>query len=59
MGVNGKGVDCSNFTAFIYNLALGIKMTGDVQDQANQLDIPGPGSGAMTLHQANREALVL
>ena len=33
-GHNGKGVDCSNFTAFVYNLALGIKFTSDVKLQA-------------------------
>lgn len=39
----GKGLDCSNFTAFVYNLALGIKPTGDVQDQAELTSVPGPG----------------
>lgn len=39
----GKGLDCSNFTAFVYNLALGIKPTGDVQDQAALTTVPGPG----------------
>ncbi len=39
----GKGLDCSNFTAFVYNLALGIKPTGDVQDQAELTTVPGPG----------------
>lgn len=41
----GKGLDCSNFTAFVYNLALGIKPTGDVQDQAVMTECAGPGSG--------------
>jgi len=39
----GKGLDCSNFTAFIYNLALGIKPTGDVKMQAAMTESPGPG----------------
>lgn len=39
----GKGLDCSNFTAFVYNLALGIKPTGDVQDQAALTEVAGPG----------------
>ena len=43
MGHNGKGVDCSNFTAFVYNLALGLKPSGDVKKQSAQLEIPGPG----------------
>ena len=41
-----KGLDCSNFTAFVYNLALGIKPTGDVQDQASLTEAPGPGPSA-------------
>lgn len=39
----GKGLDCSNFTAFAYNLALGIKPTGDVRDQAEMTEVKGPG----------------
>ena len=33
-GSNGKGVDCSNFTSFVYNQGFGIKMTSDVGRQA-------------------------
>lgn len=43
-----KGLDCSNFTAFVYNLALGIKPTGDVQDQSALTAAPGPGAGRST-----------
>ncbi|CAN5882455.1 hypothetical protein BH11VER1_BH11VER1_05310 [soil metagenome] len=43
-----KGIDCSNFTAFVYNLALGIKPTGDVQDQSVLTAMPGPGEKAIT-----------
>ncbi len=39
----GKGLDCSNYTAFIYNWALGIKPTGDVRQQAELAEMPGPG----------------
>lgn len=39
----GKGLDCSNFTAFVYNFALGIKPTGDVKKQAEMMESPGPG----------------
>lgn len=39
----GKGLDCSNFTAFVYNFALGIKPTGDVRKQAELTEVPGPG----------------
>lgn len=31
---DGKGVDCSNFTAFVYNQGLGIAISSDVQKQA-------------------------
>ncbi len=41
----GKGLDCSNYTAFIYNWALGIKPTGDVRKQAELTEMPGPGPG--------------
>lgn len=41
----GKGLDCSNFTAFVYNMALGIKPTGAIGDQAALTTMPGPGKG--------------
>jgi hypothetical protein len=50
-GHNGKGVDCSNFTAFVYNLGLGLKPTGAVREQSEQLAIPGPGPGKTTTAQ--------
>lgn len=42
-GHNGKGVDCSNFTAFVYNLGLGLKPSGAVKEQAEHREIPGSG----------------
>src|SRR5262249_16195874 len=48
VGHNGKGVDCSNFTAFAYNLALGYKPSGDVKEQAERLEVAGPGPGHAT-----------
>lgn len=47
-GHNGKGVDCSNFSAFVYNLGFGIKPSGAIGKQAETLNIPGPGPGKMT-----------
>lgn len=41
----GKGLDCSNFTAFAYNLALGIKPGGEVKGQSEMLEVSGPGPG--------------
>ncbi|WP_156669983.1 MULTISPECIES: NlpC/P60 family protein [unclassified Mycobacterium] len=31
----GRGLDCSNFTAWVYNYGLGIKFGGDVHEQAD------------------------
>ncbi len=39
---SGKGLDCSNFTAFIYNLAIGINPTGAVREQLELTEMPGP-----------------
>lgn len=44
-GHNSKGVDCSNFSSFVYNLGFGIKPSGNVKEQAEELTIPGPGPG--------------
>lgn len=44
----GKGLDCSNFTAFVYNLALGIRPTGDIHQQAEMTSAPGPGPNRTT-----------
>jgi cell wall-associated NlpC family hydrolase len=37
----GRGLDCSNFSAWVYNYGLGVKFTSDVQDQANGKHAPG------------------
>jgi cell wall-associated NlpC family hydrolase len=37
----GAGLDCSNFSAWVYNYALGIQFTSDVQQQANGPRAPG------------------
>ncbi len=50
-GHNGKGVDCSNFTAFAYNLALGLKTTGDVKKQSAVTEFTGPGKNESTRMQ--------
>ncbi len=44
----GKGLDCSNFTSFVYNLALGYKPTSAVADQAEITEAPGPGENRTT-----------
>lgn len=40
IGHNGKGVDCSNFTAFVYNLGFGLKPTGNTKDQSELKEFP-------------------
>jgi cell wall-associated NlpC family hydrolase len=47
-GHNGKGVDCSNFTSFVYNLGYGLKPSGAIHTQAEEHRIPGPGEGHYT-----------
>ncbi|MFN0079579.1 MAG: hypothetical protein ACKVY0_24205 [Prosthecobacter sp.] len=44
----GKGLDCSNFTAFVYNLALGIKPSGGIHEQEVMTEATGPGTGRTT-----------
>jgi cell wall-associated NlpC family hydrolase len=44
LGHNGKGVDCSNFTSFAYNLALGINLSGDVKEQSAASQVSGLGA---------------
>lgn len=42
-GRNGRGVDCSNFTGFVYNLAFGLRLNTDVDRQAEERFAAGPG----------------
>lgn len=52
-GRNTKGLDCSNFSSFVYNIAFGLKINSDVRRQAEQLKIPiGGREGAF--HEARR-----
>ena len=44
-GHNGKGVDCSNFSSFVYNLGFGIKLNSDIRKQADRLAMSGPSAG--------------
>jgi hypothetical protein len=39
-GRNGKGVDCSNFSAFNYNWALGVHLSTGIGPQAEQREVP-------------------
>ncbi len=42
-GHNSPGVDCSDFTSWIYNYGLGIKLKTGIRQQAETVSIPGPG----------------
>lgn len=43
-----KGVDCSNFTSFVYNQALGLKPTSAILEQSAMTECPGPGADRKT-----------
>jgi hypothetical protein len=45
---NAKGVDCSNFTGFVYNLALGLLPDTSIRGQAEMTSVRGPGPGRST-----------
>jgi hypothetical protein len=45
LGKPSKGLDCSNYTAFVYNLALGLKPSGATKEQSEMTEVPGPGAG--------------
>lgn len=45
MGKNGKGVDCSNFTAFIYNVGFGIKLNSNTLKQSQMLNLSELSNG--------------
>lgn len=51
VGHNGRGVDCSNFTSFVYNMGFGIKPNSAVGEQAKQKEVHGPGEGRTTAVQ--------
>ena len=42
-GTNSKGIDCSNFSSFYYNYALGIKLDTGIRTQAERREVRGPG----------------
>lgn len=46
-GRNSPGVDCSDFTSWVYNYGLGIKLKTGIKEQANLTEIPGPGGNGL------------
>lgn len=56
-GRNGKGVDCSNLTGFVYNLGFGIRFSTDVTVQSEERTARGPGAERFTrLHRVELPA---
>src|SRR3990172_3755387 len=45
-GEEGPGLDCSNFTSWVYNFGLGVKFTSNVRSQADGASAPGRRLGA-------------
>ena len=54
VGHNGKGADCSNFVAFVYNQGFGIKMHSGIQELAQQREMSGPGGKPIRVEHINR-----
>ncbi|MEW4566798.1 NlpC/P60 family protein [Tautonia sp. JC769] len=50
-GANGPGVDCSNFTGFVYNQGFGIRLNTDVTRQAGLRFAEGPGRARTPLER--------
>jgi cell wall-associated NlpC family hydrolase len=51
-GRNSRGVDCSNFSSFYYNYALGIKLDTGIRQQAERREVRGPGGhGVLSIRQ--------
>ncbi|SFI74324.1 NlpC/P60 family protein [Planctomicrobium piriforme] len=48
VGHNGRGVDCSNFTGFVYNQGFGLRFNTEVERQAEEREVRGPGESRMT-----------
>jgi cell wall-associated NlpC family hydrolase len=44
----GKGLDCSNFTTWAYNHALGYRPNSEVKGQSELTETPGPGANRTT-----------
>ncbi|MCB8875755.1 NlpC/P60 family protein [Acidisoma silvae] len=54
-GANGTGLDCSNFTSFVFNYALGLKLPTGIGRQAETRRLPGAGGAACLTAQLIRD----
>ena len=50
----GMGVDCSNFTGWVYNWCYGIQMDTDIDVQAVETTIPLTGGGSVAVQRINK-----
>jgi cell wall-associated NlpC family hydrolase len=61
-GRNSKGIDCSNFSSFCFNFALGVKLDTGIRTQARRREVRGPGGRGIlaiqTVERARYETLV-
>ena len=55
-GRNGKGVDCSNFTGFVYNLGFGLRLSTDVHVQSEERSVRGHEGRVVKLHRVELPA---
>lgn len=50
-GANGKGVDCSNYTCFVFNQGFGAWLNSDVHKQAEERSVRLPDGELRPLHR--------
>ncbi len=55
LGHQSTGIDCSSFTAWNYNYALGITMTEDVADQAALTSVTGPDGESIPVIRVDKQ----
>lgn len=51
---HGQGIDCSNFTGWLYNWCFGIQLDTDDDVQAFELTVPVSGGGSTTLQRIDK-----
>ena len=55
-GKNGKGVDCSNFTGFVYNIGFGLRLNSDVHLQSQERAAKGHEGKSLALDRVELPA---
>ncbi len=55
-GRNSAGIDCSDFTSWVYNYGLGIKLRTGIGEQAELTEVKGPGGeGSLRCRTINND----